>query len=114
MSSQAIRLMAEEVRELGFAAILGAGVYSGVGTAIDHPARMIVIQNLTDADVMFSFNGVTDHLPLRQYTSLVLDITGNKTTTSGFYLAEGQRLYVTQIGVPTVGSVYLTVFYGRD
>ena len=112
MSKHAIRLLAETVRTLGFAAIGAA--YMGVGTAISNPARMILVQNFTDTAMMFSFDGVNDHFPLYQYSQLVLDISGNKTSDDGFFLAEGQRLYVREVVAPTLGDVYLTVFYGKD
>lgn len=112
MSSLAVRLLVEPVRTLAFGAI-GAG-YAGVGTAITHPARMIYIANLTDESLMFSFDGINDHFPLITGGYMILDISSNKTASQHFYLAEGDRLYVKQIGVPTTGSVYFTVFYGKD
>jgi hypothetical protein len=108
--SQEIRLGCEPVRSLGFAAI-GAG-YVGIGTRLDHPARMIFIQNLTDALLMFSFNGIDDHFPLPTNGFLLLDVTSNKTISQGFFITEGQRLYVKQVEVPTDGTVYFTSFYG--
>ena len=59
--AQSIRLMAEEVRSLAHGSILGGGAYIGVGTAIENPARIIMINNATDADLMFSLDGITDH-----------------------------------------------------
>ncbi len=112
--SQAIRLLLEPVRSLGFASILGAGVYTGIGTSINNPARMILIQNITNANLMFSWDGINNHFPMIQYSHIVLDITSNKTRESGFFMAEGQRLYVTQMDAPTLGAVYLSVFYGKD
>jgi len=75
--SLAIRMVPEAVRSLGFASIGIA--YMGVGTSLDYPARMIVIQNLTDEEVMFSFDGIDDHIPLPTRGHLVLDISANKT-----------------------------------
>jgi len=112
--NQSIRLLAETVRSLPFGSILAPGTYIGVGTSISNPARMILIQNFTDANLMFSLDGINDHFPMLQYSHIILDITGNKTRESGFFLAEGERLYVTQIDAPTTGSVYLTVFYGKN
>ena len=110
--SNSVRLLAEEIRTLAFGAI-GVG-YVGVGTEIDHPARMIMVQNFTDENMMFSFDGVTDHFAMLESSQMILDITSNKTRESGFYLAEGQRLYVRQLAAPGSGAVYLSVFYGRD
>jgi hypothetical protein len=111
--SLAIRLTPETVRTLGFAAIGAA--YVGIGATMSRPIRMLVLQNLTDALLMFSFDGINDHLPLPANGYLALDITANKTITQGFFLAEGQRLYCRHLGVaPTVRSTYLTTFYGAE
>lgn len=108
-----VRMLFEPQRTLGFAAIGAA--YMGVGTAVDHPVRQFLIWNLTDATLQFSFNGVDDHFPIPQNGYFLDDVTSNKSTVSGgFYLAQGERLYVKQLGVPTTGSVYFTVIYGRE
>jgi hypothetical protein len=110
--------MPETVRSIGFAAIAGSWpAYIGLGTAMTRPIRMFVLQNLTDAGIMISFDGINDHLPFPSYGYLVLDITSNKTIPAGFFLAEGQRLYIKQltaVEIPTEGSVYVTTFYGAE
>jgi len=110
--SSSIRLAVDEVRTLGFAAIGAA--YAGVGTRFEHPARIVFVQNLTDTLLMFSLDGTTDHFPLAPNGYLLLDITTNKTQDSGLYIAEGSRLYVREIVSPTLGSVYLSLFYGES
>lgn len=113
MAGQEIRLQIEPVRTLAFGSI--SGTYMGVGTAISNPARIFWINNLTNADLMCSIDGVNDHFPLPADSFLILDATSNKTFSPGFYLAEGTRLYVKELGdstTPTQGSVYFTVFYG--
>lgn len=88
----------------------------GVGSAISNPARIFWINNLTDADLMCSFDGVNDHFPLPSDSFLIVDATSNKTFSPGFYLAEGTRLYVKELSgiAPAQGSVYFTVFYGSS
>jgi hypothetical protein len=110
--AQEIRLALEPVRTLAFGSI--SGTYMGVGTAISNPARVFWVNNLTDTDLMCSFDGVNDHFPLPSGGFVILDTTSNKTITQGFYLAEGTRLYVKELsGTPAAaGSVYFTVFYG--
>jgi hypothetical protein len=108
----AIRLQFEPVRSLGEASI-GAG-YMGVGTPIANPARQFFIQNLTDVTLMFSFDGINDHFPLPSNGFLLDDVTSNKTQQGGFYIAEGTRLYVKEIGTPSTGSVYFSVMFGSD
>lgn len=108
--SQAIRLVPEAARSLAFGSI--AAGYTGIGTAISNPVRILHIQNLTDVILMFSYDGINDHFPLASNAYLLLDITANKSRDHGFYLAEGTRIYVKQDGVPASGSVYVTVYYG--
>jgi len=109
--SLAIRLKAETVRSLAFGAIGAA--YMGVGTALTRPIRFVLIQNLTDKVLMFSLNGIDDNFPLASNGYLILDITANKTREDGFFLAEGDRLYVKQTtAAPTTGAVYFSTFYG--
>jgi len=110
--SNSVRMKFEPARSLA-AGSIGAG-YSGVGTAVDHPVRQFFIQNLTDATVWFSFDGIDDHFPLPTNGFFLNDITSNRTEQSGaFALAEGDRLYVKRLGVPTTGSVYFSVVYAR-
>ena len=105
------RFQAEPLRSLAFGAI---GVnYAPIGLALSHPSRLMLIQNLTDATLMFSIDGLLDHFVLPANGYIVNDITANKVTDDGFFLAVGQRLYVKQIGVPTSGAVYFSVFHGQ-
>lgn len=110
--SLSIRFMAEAVRELAFGS-MGAS-YMGIGTTLTKPVRMLYIQNLTDALLMFSFDGVEDHFPLPSNGYVILDITANKTLEQGFFLGEGQRMYVKNITSPSAGSVYVSTFYGAQ
>lgn len=112
MAGMAIRMLFEPQRTLGFAAIGAA--YMGVGTAINHPARQFFIQNLTDATLQFSFDGINDHFPLPANGFFLSDITSNLARGEGFFLAEGERLYVKLLGAPTSGSVYLSIIYGKE
>lgn len=107
-----IRLAAEALRSLGFGSIGAA--YAGVGTRFENPVRIFFAQNLTNAALMFSLDGTNDHFALPQGGFLLLDVTGNKANTQGFYIAESTRLYVKEIGNPTSGSVYLSLFYGAE
>ena len=106
----AIRFRAETVRTLA-AGSIGAA-YMGVGVALTQPIRQFFIQNLTDGTLMFSFDGVNDHFPLPRNGFYVSDITANASTTGGWFLAEGDRLYVKEVDTPTTGSVYFSAFYG--
>lgn len=109
--SQATRLQVDTVRTANFAVINPA--YMGVGTAVSNPIRLFILQNFLDSAVMLSFDGINDHLPMPPNAYLIVDLASNKTREQGFFLAEGQRLYVRQLGaVPTSGDFYFTAFYG--
>jgi len=112
--SLALRLMPEPVRSIAFGAV--SPVYMGIGSSMTRPIRMLVLQNLMDIPVMISFDGIDDHLPMAANGYLVLDIAANKTVPEGFFLAEGQRLYIKQLGAiaATINAVYLTTFYGAE
>jgi len=108
--SQSIKLAVEPVRSLAFGSI--AAGYTGVGTSFANPVRILHVQNLTDVTLMFSYDGVLDHFPLATSSYLLLDITSNRSNEQGYYIPEGDRLYVKQDGVPSSGSVYATIYYG--
>ena|ERR1700734_3511958 len=110
--SLAIRLLPEPLRSLA-AASIGAA-YMGVGTALANPARIILVQNLTDATLVFSLDGINDHFALPDGGFLLLDVTTNRSLPEGCYISVGQRLYVKEIGMPTTGSVYFSTFYGAN
>lgn len=111
MMNLALRMQVEAVRTID-AGSIGA-VYSSVGTGFTNPARLIHLQNLTNATLWFSYNGVDDHFPLIEQSFLLLDVTSNKADPGGgYYLPAGQRLYVKRLQTPTTGTVYLTVYYG--
>lgn len=112
MANLSIRFTPETVRTIAFGSI--AAGYMGVGTAVNHPIRQFLIQNLTDAILMFSFDGINDHFPLPSNGFFLDDICSNVTHSAGWFLAEGTRLYVKEIGVPTSGTVYFSVFYGSE
>jgi hypothetical protein len=112
MGALSIKLLPEAVRSLAFGSI--SGTYAGIGTPLSNPSRIILIQNYTDEALMVSFDGITDHLPIAADGFVLLDVTANKTVLQGFYIAEGTRFYVKEIGTPTTGSIYISSFYGID
>ncbi len=109
MSNLAIRLSSEALRSSAFGAI--TGVYSAIGTAFLNPIRLIYVVNTTDVILTFSLDGVADSFVLPSEGFLLLDVTTNRTDTGGcLYLPQGQIIYVK--GTPTLGTVYLSTFYG--
>ena len=110
-SNLSSRILPETVRTLAAAAVVAG--YTAVGTALTNASRVLVFQNLTDFSVMFSWDGINDHIALPAGGQFVLDVAANKTDVSGvFNAAAGTVFYVKRIGVPTTGAVYISTFYG--
>lgn len=118
MSVFAVRWASEPLRTVGFEEIVDAAPdYIPIGTGLLNPARMIGIQNLTDAHLFFSLNGVDDNFILPAGNSLFLDLCSDKTTQAGYYMASvGQIVFVRcdDDAEPTMGSVYVTTFYAAQ
>lgn len=110
--SLAKRFEPEIVRSIASGAIGAA--YAAIGTAFTNPVRILFVQNLTDATLMFSFTGIAgqDHFPLPANGFLLLDVTANKTLDHGFFISEGWIIYVREIVAPTSGTVYVSAFGG--
>ena len=108
-----VRMYPEVLRTLAFGSI--SGTYIGIGTPLENPSLQIVIQNWTDQPVMLSWDGINDHFPLASGCAWDSDNTTNRAREQGLYIPQGQRFYVSLIGVtaPTSGAIYLTTFYGQ-
>lgn len=110
----AIRLHWETERALGFVDILAGFV--AIGTPFTNQMRSVIIQNQTDRDLEFSFDGVNNHLTLYPGDKYAGDFTSNKTTPSGLFLPINTTVYVRVGGGgnPTTGAVYVAAFYGAN
>ena len=104
------KLRIEPLRSLAFGS-MGA-TYVPVGTPTEHPASLMVIQNFTDAYLMFAFNDHTDHIPLSPGGSFTIDVTANKPGQVDLMITAGTHVHVKNLGTPTTGSVYVTTLYG--
>jgi hypothetical protein len=105
----AVRLYPETLRSLAFGSI--SGTYAGIGTGLSNPSRILYIVNTTDVLLTFSFDGINDHFVIPSQSYILIDITANMTLSGGaLNIAQGQRVYVK--GAPTLGTVYLSTFFG--
>ena len=110
--AQSRRMLAQPIRSLGFAAV-GAG-FTAIGTPLTHMIRILHISNLTDATLMFSFTGTTDHIILAANSFILLDLCSNKLDDGGFFVSENTQMFIRQVGVPTSGTVYISAFYAFE
>ena len=111
MSNLSVTMKAEPLRSTAFGSV-GTG-YSALGTALVNPPRIYHIQNLTDANILVSYDGSTDNEAVAAGGFLLLDITSNMSRSEGFYFPKGMTTYIKrEAGAPTTGNVYLSVYYG--
>jgi hypothetical protein len=112
--SSSVRARYENLRSLAFGGI--SGTYAGVGTSFVYPVRILKVTNLTDKDLLISFNGVDDMDVCPANAFYLYDYGSNKADQGGFFeQAAGNRLYAKQAsGAPTSGSVYVTVVYASQ
>lgn len=103
------RMLAQPIRSLAFGSIVAG--YTEVGTPLTSQIRILHVTNLTDATLMFSFTGNNDHLILPSSGFLLLDITANEISDSGFFIAENTQMFVKRVGTPTTGAVYISAFF---
>lgn len=105
------RALFEDQRQIAFGSIIPG--YSLVGTTFDHPIRMLMVFNQTDALLQFSMNGVDDHFVLDAGMAAIYDFASNRVQDYAFFFGKGDGVYVEQIGVPTTGNVYVSAIYGK-
>lgn len=106
------RLVPTTIQSLAFGSI--GATYMGIGARFSNSARIVVVTNLTDDLLVFSFDGVNDHFHLPVYTTLTLTITWNDDPDEPFSLPALSRLYVKETFTPSQGSVYVTEFRGDN
>lgn len=113
MATQAIKLRAEALRSLAYTSLSTS--FAALGSAFANPCRILHLQNLTDENIYYSFDGTTNHGVVPAGSFVLLDITANKSLDQGEFIAQGTIVYVATISgdaAPTLGHVYLSVFYG--
>ena len=108
--SYGVCIIPDLLRTTAFGAI-GVG-YTPVGAVFLHQMRIVSIKNLTNANLIFSFDGINDHDIVPAEAGVVYDFCANKTGNAGALMAIGTTVFVKQSGVPTAGAVYVTTFYG--
>jgi len=109
------RVRFEELRSLG-AGSISTFYYSAVSSSFGHPVRILKVTNLTDADLLISFDGVADYDIVAAKGYCLYDYCTNKTDQSGLLeQPEGDRVYVKAVStIPTLGSVYVTILYASQ
>jgi len=102
------KIIVDARRDLAFGGIGAA--YVAVGGALASPARVFIINNLTDANLDISLDGVNDNFILPPRSFKLIDVTANKVRDDGWFAPEGTVFYVKQtVGAPTLGAFYVEI-----
>jgi hypothetical protein len=113
-SDNSIKVAWEAEREVAFGDITSG--YVALGDPYFAPVRNLVIQNGTDANVAFSFDGVTQNLTVFAGVSMTFDYCSNKNESGGdLSQQKGTQIYIKyKAGAPSSGSVCVATFYASS
>ena len=111
MSTTATRILPEDLRSVAFG-VIGVG-YTPVGVPLLFPSVLMTFTNATDEGVIFSFDGVNDHIFINDGITGTFNFSSNKVNERGLFIANNTTIYVKQGsgGAPTSGAVYVSSFY---
>lgn len=114
-SSLSVRVLPETLRVLAFG---GLGVnYAPIGASLDHPSRIILIQNDTDVPILVSWDGVHNHNFIQSQGFILFDLTTNRGMKADeFCISQFTQFYAKQYGAvaPTEGDVFLSSLYAEE
>ena len=104
----------DAVRSIALASVTGS--YLPLGNPFTHAMRVLHFINNTNGDMMISFDGVTDNVPLLAESFALYDLTSDQDIDEQFRYQNGTQIFVKYITAPTLpadGAVYLVAVYGK-
>jgi hypothetical protein len=87
--------------------------YIPLGSPLGHAMRVLHFINDTDGDMMISFDGVTDNVPVLADSFSLYDLTSDQDSNESFRYQNGTQIYIRYISAPTTGTFYLVAIYGK-
>lgn len=102
----------DAVRSVAFGSITAS--YTKLGTTFGHAMRVLNFKNNTDADMMISFDGTTDNIPIIADSFDLYDLTSDQDANEQFRYEVGTQLWIKYLTAPTTGSFYVVAVYGKD
>jgi len=102
----------DPVRTVAFSSITAS--YTALGSKFTHAMRLLHFINTTDQEVMISFNGTDDNIPVPASSFALYDITANEDTSEAIRDQSNTQIYVKYTSdAPTEGNVYLVTMYTK-
>lgn len=95
----------EEIRSAAFGDV-GVG-YTALGGPLTGACRILRLVNRTNADILISYDGVTDQDVVPMQSFVLYDFTSDRVRDDGFFLAEGTVIWQKQAsGAPSSGTLW--------
>ncbi len=105
----------DTLRSLSSASVIG--IYTAIGTSVQHNWRAFRITNNTDADILISFDGINDNVFVPMSRFVLYDLSTNEPPTNDnddLVIGLGTQLYAKLAGAAaTTGNVYLEAMYAK-
>jgi len=119
MTSNIVRF--DKLRAMPFAQITNS--YQAIGflptpttpAPFTHAMRVLHFVNNTNGDMLISFDGTNDNVPLLAESFALYDLTSDEDFDERFRYVNGTQIYIKYITAPTApadGAVYLVAVYG--
>ncbi len=87
--------------------------YVAVGSAYSNPIRIMTLVNNTDADMIFSLDGINAHFFVPKSSFRLYDFATNRLNVDQIFAVQtGTQVYVKYSSMPGSGSVYVEGIYG--
>lgn len=109
MPSNIVRF--DPVRTVAFGSITSS--YTALGSKFGHAMRVLHFINNTDGDVMISFDGVNDNIPVLANSFSLYDLTSDQDQNESFRYQSNSQLLIKYLSAPTEGSFYVVAVYGK-
>lgn len=109
-----IRVAYEPLRSIAFGDVTTS--YQAVGDPFANPVRILKVTNLTDQDMLISFDGTTDHDVVAANGFYLYDYASNKSSVGGLLeQPQNNQIYIKAEGtLPGSGNIYVTVVYASQ
>lgn len=105
------KLKPDTLRELAFGSV--AAGYTNIGTALTVPLNICFVSNTTDKDVYVSWDGVTNHMRIKNGETRQIPAVANGMLGFGSFIPVGTQFATkqTSAGAPTLGAVVVEGYY---
>ncbi len=108
--AEGARFLPAQLQELPFGGIIADGFIIVGG--FNQPVRNVLIQNLTDQLLIFSWDGITPNFVLPACSDWAIDVGTNRGTSNTAAIPAGYGVYAKAYGdLPTSGSAFVSYFY---